>query len=578
MRSRPATGGRGVLRFIRRRPRTLAYKLSIPSILGTLFLLLLGGSVGLAFLQVSAQAYTLVAENTRSADATRLQIEVRSVMDTAQAALTRADQESLARLYQQRGRLRAAIDAAGRDLSSLPAVDQDRLGTIRAALEPLDGMAALLERGFQSTAQGIWDRQVYDQMASAVAAAAEYQRSTNSRAHDAAQNTLDSIRAAAVLSAVVIGLALLMLPLIGWWNHGLVVVPLRQVTQAMTRLAGGELAARVDLDQKDELGRLAGSFNDMAAALAILLQSTRGAEPAATGDGSGLLRSAEAAAGRVKRTASELEQAYRIQSALLPPKTQALPGWHVDAARIAATELGGDFYDLLNLPGGRLGLVIGDVSGHGAASALIAAWTQGMLALAAADEPDPAVVLARVNDLLHARLPPRMFVTLSYAVLDPERGVLEYANAGQCYPLIRFLGTPAWDWIELPGMPLGSWAGETYETVRYPLADVQGFVLYSDGIIEARDDAGAFYGFNRLQATCAELLPGPAATGAYPPPDETVADGILQSALAYADSLRPEDDMTVVVVRRTEAPAVGPVYGLSNADNRYLASAVRDLD
>ena len=115
-----------------------------------------------------------------------------------------------------------------------------------------------------------------------------------------------------------------------------------------------------------------------------------------------------------------------------------MPGWNLVAARIPATELGGDFYDLLNLSDGRLGLIIGDVSGHGAASALIAAWTQGMMALAAADEPDPGIVLARVNALLYARLPPRMFVTLGYAVLDPQNDTLLFANAGHPFPLIRF--------------------------------------------------------------------------------------------------------------------------------------------
>jgi serine phosphatase RsbU (regulator of sigma subunit) len=360
----------------------------------------------------------------------------------------------------------------------------------------------------------------------------------------------------------------------------------------MTRVAAGDLTARVDLGHRDELGRLEESFNDMTAALGILLESARSGELVSGGQGSALVQSARAAAGRASRTANELEHAYRIQNALLPPSDQLLAGWKIEAARVPATELGGDFYDLLNLPGGRLGLVIGDVSGHGAASALIAAWTQGMLALAAADAPDPGTALARVNDLLYARLPARMFVTLAYAVLDPQRGVLEYANAGQCYPLIRFAPTaPAakagangsgdsadgWRWLELPGLPLGSVPSVVYKTVRHPLDSVQGFILYSDGIVEARDASGTFYGFERLQETVDTLVPVRAPDADAPiPADGTAAEQLLQGALGYAGVLRPEDDMTVLVVRRYADDAPRLAFELDSADNRYLATVGPD--
>lgn len=591
-----------VLLYLRRQAAPLSLKLAIPSVLGAVLLLVLGASVGFAFTQVSHQANALVVENARSADATRLRIEVRSVMDAAQAALDNNDRATLARLFQQRSRLRAAIAAASRDLASLPPEDQVRLDTVRTVIGPLDTMAGLLQTGYLDTAQGLWDRQIYDDMATAVTAAAEFGRSSAERARAAAAGNLEAIRIAALLSAFVLGLALLALPLFGWLTHGLVVVPIEEVTRALGRVAAGDLTARLKLYHKDEFGQLEHSFNDMATALALLLESARSGEAGGAGGASALLRSAQAAAGRVSRAANELEQAYRIQSALLPSSAQMLPGWRVDAARIPATELGGDFYDLLNLPGGRLGLVIGDVSGHGAASALIAAWTQGMLALAAADDSDPGSVLARVNELLRARLPERMFVTLAYAVLDPQRGVLEYANAGQCYPLIRLapgssvhgsvrsasLGehttTPTisrrmmepplandtdagWRWLELPGLPLGAMPGVRYSTARFPLTTVQGFIIYSDGIVETRDRAGTFYGFTRLQEICETLLPDSGDPDAPAPPDG-VAEQILQSALAYGTVLRPEDDMTVLVMQRGGSDSLP-----ATLDNRYFTAA-----
>src|SRR4029079_10006691 len=88
----------------------------------------------------------------------------------------------------------------------------------------------------------------------------------------------------------------------------------------------------------------------------------------------------------------------------------------------------------------RVGLVIGDVSGHGAASALLGAWTQGMIAAVAANEPEPGCVLAQVNAALRRRLARGRMVTLGYLVIDPAAGVLEYANAGHLYPLLLFKG------------------------------------------------------------------------------------------------------------------------------------------
>src|SRR5262249_52002043 len=159
-----------------------------------------------------------------------------------------------------------------------------------------------------------------------------------------------------------------------WLNTRLVARPIQLVAQAMQRVAGGDLDVRVALAQRDELGRLEQSFNQMTDALRILLaRAPRPTGPppaAATDEESALLRTARHAAGETSRLGAELAEAYQIQAALLPPPDQTLHGWHIDASTMPAVELGGDFYDLLNLPGGRLGVVIGDVSGHGAASAL----------------------------------------------------------------------------------------------------------------------------------------------------------------------------------------------------------------
>jgi serine phosphatase RsbU (regulator of sigma subunit) len=128
--------------------------------------------------------------------------------------------------------------------------------------------------------------------------------------------------------------------------------------------------------------------------------------------------------------------ARRIQHALLPKDLPKLGGWKITYHYQPAREVGGDFYDFLPLENGHLGLVIGDVSGKGMAAALVMANTQSVLrAIARRRGIAPGQVLEEANELVYAYMPPNMFVTCFYGVLDPESGRLVYANAGHDPPL-----------------------------------------------------------------------------------------------------------------------------------------------
>src|SRR5215204_648670 len=139
---------------------------------------------------------------------------------------------------------------------------------------------------------------------------------------------------------------------------------------------------------------------------------------------------------RRERIEQELQVARSIQQASLPKEVPQLEGWQICPSYKPAREVGGDFYDFHLLSEERLGVVVGDATGKGVPAALVMSTTCGMLQLAARalDSSSPGEVLAQVNETLFARIPPNMFVTCFYAILDPHSGTLRYANAGHNLP------------------------------------------------------------------------------------------------------------------------------------------------
>ncbi len=130
-----------------------------------------------------------------------------------------------------------------------------------------------------------------------------------------------------------------------------------------------------------------------------------------------------------ERIEQELRVARLIQQTLLPKEVPELPGWQISSYYQPAREVGGDFYDFLYFEDGRMGIVIGDVTDKGVPAALVMATTRSILRSIAHASISPGKVLEQANDLLHPDIPPKMFVTCLYAILDPVSGHLEYANA-----------------------------------------------------------------------------------------------------------------------------------------------------
>jgi serine phosphatase RsbU (regulator of sigma subunit)/predicted ester cyclase len=244
-----------------------------------------------------------------------------------------------------------------------------------------------------------------------------------------------------------------------------------------------------------------------------------------------------------ERVEQELKVARRIQQASLPKEVPTLEGWEIFPHYQPAREVGGDFYDFHLLSEGRVGVVVGDATGKGVPAALVMSTTCGMLQLAARalDSSSPGEVLAQVNETLFARIPPNMFVTCFYAILDPSSGRFAYANAGHDPPYLRSQGGDCEE-LKARGMPLGLMPSMSYEEKEIVLNEGEAALFYSDGLVEAHDPQRKMFGFPRLKALVAKHG------------DEEEALGeLLMEELHFFVGQRweQEDDITILTLRRS---------------------------
>ncbi len=209
-----------------------------------------------------------------------------------------------------------------------------------------------------------------------------------------------------------------------------------------------------------------------------------------------LVRQQEAEARTRERFEQELRVAQLIQQNFLPKGAPDLPGWQLAAYYQPAREVGGDFYDFLTLEDGRLGLVIGDVTDKGVPAALVMASTRSILRAAAQRLTSPGEVLERANDLLCADMPPNMFVTCQYLVLDLASGHIVFANAGHNLPYMHT--SDGAQELQARGMPLGLLPGMKYEEGEAFIAPGASLLLHTDGLAEAHSPTREMFGFPRL--------------------------------------------------------------------------------
>jgi len=232
------------------------------------------------------------------------------------------------------------------------------------------------------------------------------------------------------------------------------------------------------------------------------------------------------------RMSKELDEARAIQSGLFPGDCPNVEGFEITGICVPCREVGGDWFDYIRLDGGRLGIVLGDVSGKGMGAAFLMSSARSVLRMQALRGLSPGQVLSEVNKILITDFPSARFVTLIYAVIDPAERKLTFANAGHVYPLIassdeaKFLETES-------GLPLGIMESE-YSECEIDMRAGNRLFLYTDGITEALNPSGDEYGDARILAHAGK-------------PDASVST-LYSDVARFSAGAAVADDITVVMV------------------------------
>jgi serine phosphatase RsbU (regulator of sigma subunit) len=314
--------------------------------------------------------------------------------------------------------------------------------------------------------------------------------------------------------------------------------PIRALTTQAERIGTGDLGFRVPEDRRDELGVLAHTFNLMADAITGLLHE-------------------QAQKASLER---EMELARQVQQAMLPPTTLDQHGaLKVVGYCMPASSCGGDWWTYRKLTNGRMLLVVGDATGHGIHSAMIAATARGAVeALSGIDERllTPEQVLRAIDSAIRQVGDHNVIMTAFAAVFDSANGVLHYANAGQNFPYIIKLGQTRIleeaSIIAASGNPLGD-RQIAVEIRRGSLQLRPGdlFVCFTDGLVERTNPQGKLFGDRRLRSalTGKPLPDGPALL--------QLRDGLVAELEHYAENTLADDDITFVLCQYDPASVQG---------------------
>ncbi len=296
--------------------------------------------------------------------------------------------------------------------------------------------------------------------------------------------------------------------------------PIVEIIEKSKIIAKGDLETRIDVTRQDELGELATALNQMTTQLMKVRKDLLAKD----------------------RMARELEIAYTIQQRLLVETFPMLPGLEIAGESIPATEVGGDFYDFLELGNGKTHIVIGDVAGKGMPAAMFMGIVRSIIRAESMGCSNAAEVMKKSNELVCLDAKSGMFVTVFYAAFDERTSILEYCNAGHTYPLLYDPKIKRFDYLNTEGRPLGITQDSRYDTKTHQLEEGQIVLLYTDGIVESVDASNTPLGEQRVREIVekhADASPG------------EIIDKIKEAVAIHSEQVPQSDDMTVIVLKRT---------------------------
>jgi serine phosphatase RsbU (regulator of sigma subunit) len=239
------------------------------------------------------------------------------------------------------------------------------------------------------------------------------------------------------------------------------------------------------------------------------------------------------------RLQAEMSIARRIQQTLIPSSGLATGRAEAAGMTVPASEVGGDYFDFLELPDGRLGVFAADVAGHGVGAGILGAMTKSAFRAHMVHDPSPASMLGFLNRTLAGLVERKMFITAAYLLLDAAHGSARIATAGHP-PLLRVDARGSIDEMRTPSLALGMDRNAIFTELDIPCARGDVFLLYTDGVVESASGAGEQFGPERLKAMlagCRELAPA------------DMCEALLKGAASFRGKSSVVDDVTVVAVR-----------------------------
>jgi serine phosphatase RsbU (regulator of sigma subunit) len=329
--------------------------------------------------------------------------------------------------------------------------------------------------------------------------------------------SLREIRRASVRN-LSLGLGVIVLALIGIVpiSHGMT-RHLTALDAGVRELAAGNFQTRVPVRSSDEFGSLAKAFNQMAEDLerheAMVVEQ-----------------------GRLRK---ELELSRLIQTEMLPRAPLRLGAAEIQGISIPAREVGGDFFNYFALPDGRMALLVGDVSGKGVSAALLMANVQATLRARLPRESDLARLAADLDREIDETTPGAVYLTLFLGILDTVRGELRYVNAGHNPQFVIHEGD-GFEVMAATGLPIALYPGQPYEELVVPARPGDLLFFYTDGLVEAEDESGDMFGFDRLKTLLGQEQKNNV---------DTVLHRVEEAVRTFRGNHEPLDDATMMALR-----------------------------
>jgi serine phosphatase RsbU (regulator of sigma subunit)/anti-sigma regulatory factor (Ser/Thr protein kinase) len=360
----------------------------------------------------------------------------------------------------------------------------------------------------------------------------------------------DRLRASRGQQALLLALLTLLGACLAFLTMSRLLRPMGTLRAGIERIGRGDLDTPIRMRGRTELALLGDAVDEMAAAL----------------------KSAQAEMLERERLAREVELAREIQRSLLPSQVVVAGDFDIRGDQRAAAEVGGDYWDVLPLPDGKVGIAIADVAGKGLAGCLVMSMLSALLRALRESYVSPAAMLAALDAQLSQSLRPGVFVTMCYGVLDPSTGRLTYASAGHNPLLVWRRRTGAVETRASQGIPIGAVRGGAIratlrdETLQLEPGDV--CVQYTDGYTEAfRGGSGEQFGADRLARAVGDHASGGGAA---------VLDGLARAVRGWSGDGALDDDETLVVLT-FESRAAAPSRAHVESDDEARLRGALDL-